>query len=338
MNGASPMSKPRAGMTLVEVLAVCVIIGILAAMAFPALARAIARSRLTICTNNQYQIASALLRHDEQFGYIPGWLNEISVPIPSGTIAMSWPVPLLPFLGRSDIYDMIFDSLNSNSWPRPGLPTGLPNDTRIEGFVCPANRVAPTTQFPLQYVANVGASGTQSNDGVFLRVFAPTPQMRSLADIADADGTAMTLAFTEKAAVGIDPHVWTYWTAPDGAPDSVVFPASRAPPTAGLPPVFGVGEYPGSANIPVSPPVIVNNSDFRHFSPSSVHPGGAVVAFCDGHTGFLSDKLQPYEYGQLLTVKSRWRGARNITNSVSMWPWLLRSGTAYLLDEKILRQ
>ncbi|RLS78092.1 MAG: prepilin-type N-terminal cleavage/methylation domain-containing protein, partial [Planctomycetota bacterium] len=61
-----PMTQPpaagrhRAGMTLVEVLAVCVIIGILASLALPALARAIARSRVTQCTNNQYQVAFAL--------------------------------------------------------------------------------------------------------------------------------------------------------------------------------------------------------------------------------------------------------------------------------------
>ena len=62
-----------------------------------------------------------------------------------------------------------------------------------------------------------------------------------------------------------------------------------------------------------------------------------VVAFCDGHTAFLSDKLQPYVYAQLLTRKSRWQGTTNSTNSPAMQPWLLKSGVPYLLDETALR-
>jgi hypothetical protein len=63
-----------------------------------------------------------------------------------------------------------------------------------------------------------------------------------------------------------------------------------------------------------------------------------VVAFCDGHTAFLRKEMQPYEYGQLLTPKTRWQSNLNKTNSVAMQPWLLKSGSAYLLDETIIKQ
>jgi hypothetical protein len=39
-----------------------------------------------------------------------------------------------------------------------------------------------------------------------------------------------------------------------------------------------------------------------------------------------------YVYGQLLTPRSRWQGTVNKTNSTAMQPWLLKSGSAYLLD------
>ena len=142
------------GITLVELLVVISIVSVLAALAVPAFSRAIARSRLTQCTNNAYQLAFALQRYDEQRGNLPGWLNVN----PSGTTGLcSWPVPLLPFLGRSDIYD---------AWPQ------LPNNPTIDLLVCPSNRpdARRITYAVTHYAGNIGASGTVANDGIFLNI------------------------------------------------------------------------------------------------------------------------------------------------------------------------
>ena len=307
MTQPSTAGHRRAAVTLVEVLAVCVIIGILASLAMPALARAIARSRLTQCTNNQYQVAFALLRYDEQSGSVPGWIDQT----PAG-INVPWTVALLPFLGRNDIYDM---------WPT------LPNNPTIDTFICPANRPNKSITYPVvHYAGNVGASGTNVNDGIFLNLMTGNSTI-SLNVVAEADGTSTTLAFAEKAASDFQPHAWNF-------AQSVVPPPFGSGTTA--PPVFGAATPPG----PVTP--VINNSAIRSFAPSSTHSGGVVVAFCDGHTAFLSDKLQPYEYGQLLTPRSRWRPVvSGTTNSAAMQPWLrtngLPDGTPYLLDEKALR-
>ena len=307
MRPTSPASRRPHGLTLVELLVVVAMIGVLAALALPALARALARGQLTRCTNNQYQVAFALLRHDERHGEIPGWLNDS----PNGSpLACSWPVPLLPFLARSDIYDM---------WPT------LPNNPLIDTFVCPSNRPARSPGYPpLHYAGNAGAGGTDADDGVFTNRFKATNRGASLDVIAEADGTSTTLAFAEKAALGFPPHAWAY--APAAAPTGSPFGSGP-----NLPPIFGAGATPG----PRYP--VISDAAARAYAPASVHDGGVIVAFCDGHTAFLSDKLQPYEYGQLLTSKSRWQSTTNKTNSTAMQPWLLRAGQPYLLDETILR-
>ena len=303
---AADRGRPR-GITLVELLVVISIVSVLAALAVPAFSRAIARSRLTQCTNNAYQLAFALQRYDEQRGNIPGWLNAN----PSGAAGLcSWPVPLLPFLGRSDI---------SDTWPQ------LPNNPTIDLLICPSNRpdTRRITYAVTHYAGNIGASGTVANDGIFLNVTSTSSYRLSLDDVAEADGTATTLAFAEKSALGFQPHAWVY--APASAPAGSLFGSGTT-----VPPVFG------ASGTPMYP--VINGTASRTFAPASTHDGGVVVAFCDGHTAFLRKELQPYEYGQLLTPKSRWQSGVNKTNSTAMQPWLLKSGSAYLLDEKVLKQ
>lgn len=310
-----PATVPRrTAMTLVEVLVVIALIAMLAALGLPALSLARARSNVTRCTGNQYQLAFALVRYDEQHGAVPGWLN----PSPNGSaLACSWTVKLLPFLGRNDIYDL---------WPT------LPNNPTIDTFVCPANRPTRSVAYPVaHYAANAGAgvladvtaTGTDSGDGVFKNLFSGSNSTVSLDSIAEADGTATTIAFAEKSAFGFPPHAWNYTGT--GVPTGSPFGSGTS-----VPPVFGAATPPG----PVFP--VINVLATRAFAPASTHDGGVVVAFCDGHTMFLRDTVQPYEYGQLLTRRSRW--GTKPTNTTGMRPWLLRSGQPYLLDETILRQ
>lgn len=320
----SPLNPRRPlGVTLVELLVVMAVISVLVALSVPALSGAIARSQLTQCTSNQYQLAFALQGHDERYGRLPGWLN-VSATTPSTTYC-SWPVRLLPFIGRNDIFDM---------WPT------LPNNPSIDLLICPSNRPDKRITYPaVHYAGNIGVTGTVANDGVFLSLPSGTSIGISLDEIADADGTATTLAFAEKSSLKFQPHAWTYARA--SVPTGSLFGSGTS-----LPPVFGAATLPAAPKPPKTAYVInrfprdskdADKVDTRSFAPSSNHAGGVVVAFCDGHTAFVKDSLQPYEYGQLLTPRSRWQGATNKTNSAAMQPWVLRNGQPYLLDEKILR-
>ena len=41
--------------------------------------------------------------------------------------------------------------------------------------------------------------------------------------------------------------------------------------------------------------------DWRHARPSSNHPGGAVIAYCDGHTQWVNDTINYQVYAMLMT-------------------------------------
>ncbi len=362
MQSVDTHRKPHRGFTLVELLTVIAILGILLTLVTTTTLRVWSRGQITSCTNKQYQIAFALLRYDDLNRRIPGWLNDNPHGAPG---ASSWPVELLPFLGRSDIYD---------AWPPqfPCEPDGPGKSSvknlTIDIFICPSNRPRKDPGYPvIHYAANTGVDGMDKDDGVFLYRYTknknllPQPAI-SLDDIIDADGSGTTLAFSEKPGRWVNkPHTWIYpyenpcctnheggrwlpcwhgcW---HGDPKDLYgfwlrswpppFPTERFPPVFGVPPTF-------TRPVPaVTYQAVLNLTATARFAPSSNHAGGVVVAYCDGHTGFLKDDLKPYEYGQLLTPKSRWQGTTNKTNSQEMQPWLLKGGLPYLLDESILKR
>jgi hypothetical protein len=95
------------------------------------------------------------------------------------------------------------------------------------------------------------------------------------------------------------------------APAVVVSGSSNAVATSHvfmLPPTLAAGEVPAASTV-----YRVVNPKQRHDTtggawalrfPTSPHRGdGVVVVFCDGHTQFLSGKINSWVYGQLVTAR-----------------------------------
>ncbi|MFN5756025.1 MAG: DUF1559 domain-containing protein, partial [Planctomycetia bacterium] len=266
----------------------------LTGLLLPAVQSAREAGRRVTCTNNQYQIALAASRFNDAQGFLPGWRNEVRFtqvsPAVSGTHFPSWPVAIVPFLERRDVF---------TAWSGTSVITGTITPY-ITTFVCPSSPPDSTTTPVLAYAGNCGsANNVRRFDGLMVATAAPNNGRVTLDDVSAADGTAMTVLLSEKCISGTN-------AAFSMANWSTVFPAltsgtfafasgATSVPGFGLP--TGLGTTRVINSTVVGGPALIG----QFSTPSSNHPGGVVVAFADGHTGFLKDSLLTTVYAQLLS-------------------------------------
>ena len=298
MQAFSPATAARRrAFTLVELLVVISIIAVLMGLLLPAVQAAREAGRRTQCANNQYQMAFAAIRHNDSNGFVPGWRNLLTTT--STPLFPSWPVMILPFMERTDIY---------KSWG-----TGVTTAPYVSFFSCPSSPPESMTNPTLAYAGNCG-SGSNANkgDGVMFDTSiattsgspptaATTSGRIGLDDISSADGTAMTVILAEKCGPGLSTSalVQGWWDARPTTVGVATFTSGTA--------LNGANYVPGIGIPAGSPPTkIINNTANPaalgfYGLPSSNHPGGVVVAFCDGHTGFLKDSLRKDIYAHLMS-------------------------------------
>ena len=286
----------RFAFTLVELLVVISIIAVLMGLLLPAVQSAREAGRRTSCQNNVYQMSFAAIRHSDQIGFIPGWRNAVQAT--STTFSLSWPVVILPFMERTDIWKAI--GAATASTPLPSV--------YVTSFVCPSSPPDAMTGPTLAYAGNAGsacnmntATNNRARDGVMFDTVITstaatcvTKARYSMDDVAAGDGTAMTLILSERCGSGVAASfVQASWNT-QFASSAGTFTFSNA--TASVP-AFGIVGNTGPPKVINS---AVNNAPGFRSQPSSNHPGGAVVGFCDGHTGFLKDAVPASVYANLL--------------------------------------
>ena len=273
------VARKRFGLTLLEVLVLLVIVGLLLVLVIGYLTQQPARgpNPRPQCMNNQKQIAWALQNYEAAHGYFPGYVNRIGDDPAKERLTVSWSVPLLPYLERSDLWE---------EW-RGGNPIVV----ELDLLICPSD---PPEQLdaPLSYVVNCGLPGDSDTwaDGVFFNHDIDSePMLNSLAHISECDGAQNTLLLSENIQAGL-------WSDTMEADVGMVWRKSPGP-------CSPINQCIDAANRP---------QDLKYARPSSRHGGGVVVIFCDGHGRFLSEDIDYRVYQHLMTPDSRAAGVPGV--------------------------
>jgi prepilin-type N-terminal cleavage/methylation domain-containing protein len=245
------------GFTLVELLVVMTIIGILMGLLMPAVNAAREAMRRTACSNNQAQIAKAVLEYETAVGHYPGSVSEAG---------NSWAGELLGRLGRNDV------AASAAIY----LPT----------MICPSDKAPDPVGSPTGYVVNTGLPDNGSVEpkpsGVFFNHTLATVVKIDSGYIQNGDGTTTTLMLSENI------QAWDWPASTWGGTANVEQKAG-----------FVWHDISESSTAPEVATYLINGNkdtlggqgaDINAARPSSNHPDGVVVTFCDGHQQFFAEQ------------------------------------------------
>ena len=278
-----PALLRREAFTLVELLVVITIIGMLMAMILPAIAAVKEHARQAICTSNQSQIAKAVLVFESRRQRFPGYNEKPKYR----TEYFAWPVVLLPELERRDLYDVM------NADPSSSTLREKDARTYVQILVCPSAQKDKDHDV-ITYIVNVGRQDSGQGDtpanGVFHNRRLNNPVEMSISSLKD--GVANTLMLSESLQV----DSW------GGSGNNEMR--------------FGFMWWPtkmpaDGARINEEKEKEPNELTRILARPSSNHPGGVIVAFCNARTQFVREDIDYIVQIQLMTPNHRRATVRN---------------------------
>jgi prepilin-type N-terminal cleavage/methylation domain-containing protein/prepilin-type processing-associated H-X9-DG protein len=282
------------GFTLVELLVVITIIGMLMALLLPAVQAAREAGRRAVCTNNEKQLGFASLKWESRRGFFPGYRNYINDDTAGTPVVGSWVVMLLADLENAQLWDLWKDP-RVLAQDKPVINWDLlvcPSDVRDP----PANAKLPN----LAYVVNCGVDNRLQNAssvyingspcGLFFNQ--DTNKLDGITNPVkvSVDGTTYTLLLSENIAAdswGTDYGTGTWPPAyrPGQVNVGIIWDPNWEP---------ALGTPPTVPNINYDP-----EGDWPR--PSSRHPGGVNMFFCDNHYQFVAETIDYLVYQHIMS-------------------------------------
>jgi prepilin-type N-terminal cleavage/methylation domain-containing protein/prepilin-type processing-associated H-X9-DG protein len=285
--------RKRSAFTLVELLVVIAIIGALVGLLLPAVQAAHESARRTQCQNHLRQLGVAMALHANAHGAFPvgclGNRGDYTATPPILSRFISWNVQLLPFLEESALQEQFDFSLPSYHAANKKVAT-----TIVQVFLCPSTeqealrnstgawRDAAFTDYAGIY--GVEGVGRNRDDSKLDNENADDEVEDSLQTLRD--DSLGVLLYDEAVA---PKHVT------DGLSKTACLAETVNRRENETEWVNGQNIFAQEESSPINHHVDPGNE------VGSPHPGGASLAFCDGHVAFVAESIDQAVLNAMLT-------------------------------------
>jgi prepilin-type N-terminal cleavage/methylation domain-containing protein len=266
------------GLTLVELLVVVAIIGLLVALLLPAVQAAREGARRSCCLSNLRQLGVAMALHANAHGTFP--IGCIGGRQSADKRCIAWNVQLLPFLERRELWAAFQFAVPSYHPINKAV-----RDVRIDQFLCPS-----TDSTVLVSPSDAWRDAAFTDYGGIYGVEGPGR------DRPPDDFNSIQMLRRDALGVMLYDQAVAPKEVTDGLSKTACIAEARTRRRAAM------MEWVNGLNIfahEQSTPINGSGLDNEIGGP---HPGGALLAFCDGRAEFVAASIEPSALVAMLTT------------------------------------